>query len=94
MRKRERGVRKQSVVGKQQPELRVANLGIRLRKVLSHVAGIHVGVDADLLATFDGIHHIRGASVGDEMDKGALEFADRVVFGLDLDSVNAGDTSE
>ena len=94
MRKRECGVRKQGVVGKQQPELRVANLGVRLRKVLSHVAGIHIGIDTDLLAGIDRIHDIRGASVGDEMDKGALEFADRVVFGLDLDGVNAGDTSE
>jgi hypothetical protein len=28
------------------------------------------------------------------MDKGALEFADRVVFGLDLDGVNASDASK
>lgn len=90
MRKRERGVGKQCVVGKQQPELLVANLGVRLWEVLSHVAGIHVGIDADLLTASDHIHHILGASVGDEVDKGALE----VFLGLDLDSVNASDASE
>ena len=60
----------------------------------SHVARVHIGVDANLFIAANRVHHIVGMIVRDEVDKGALELAVGAVLRLELDIVDARHASK